>query len=223
MAAYEYPYSPVFIMNTSSNASTITGTVTVSDIIIQDVTINNTAGNAGTMSVANTVTVTGTVTVSDIIIETVEISNTSANAGTMAISSLPTVSGTVTITGTPNVTITNTSANAGTVSISALSGSVDVSSLPSATSVTYGGTILTSTLGQIIATATNRKAYLIINNSSGTTVFIGFGTDLTTSNGIPIGYQQSISDSSPGVYSGSVYGMVTAASGSADIRYMTTS
>jgi len=62
----------------------------------------------------------------------------------------------------------------------------------------------------------NRKSGLVTNISTGT-VYIGFDTSVTTSNGIPLIQYSVWETNEPYCYQGNVYGII--GSGTADVRY----
>ena len=76
---------------------------------------------------------------------------------------------------------------------------------------------ITTAATLILAANINRHSFLLANTSSGT-VFIGPRSDVTTSNGLPVLQNGTLSEDSSGtkLYQSDVFGIV--ASGTSDIR-----
>jgi len=81
----------------------------------------------------------------------------------------------------------------------------------------YNTVTVADTATQILAANARRKGCLIRNNSS-QTVYLGFDSSVTTSNGLPLGANETLMNSGQfEAYRGAIYGIV--ASSTSDVRY----
>lgn len=85
---------------------------------------------------------------------------------------------------------------------------------------TYGNITITTGATKILSANTQRQAFRITNNSVTQDAFIGFDSNLTTSNGLPLSANQTREEQRNGgstCYLGDIFGIVAA--NTADIRF----
>lgn len=83
---------------------------------------------------------------------------------------------------------------------------------------TYGAVTVTTSPTIILASNPNRRGCLIGNNDASATVYLGFDTNLTISNGMPLSSGATLQNSDDSaLWRGPIYGV--AASGTIDTRY----
>lgn len=99
---------------------------------------------------------------------------------------------------------------------------VDVTRLPNLPSASTGsyGTVSVGATATVIAAANSARKSLIIRNTSTGTVYIGYDSSVTTSNGFPVAQKDAYEINQTNLYTGAVYGIV--ASGTSDVRKMET-
>lgn len=78
-------------------------------------------------------------------------------------------------------------------------------------------TVTVATSATAILTAKNERRGMVIYNNGANTVYIGFDTSVTTSNGLPILPQSSFELNGDRCWRGSVYGVSTSVTD--DVRY----
>jgi len=82
----------------------------------------------------------------------------------------------------------------------------------------YNTVTVTSSATRILASpSTTARNMAIVTNTGTGTVYIGFDSSVTTSNGFPIGENDVWETNEPRCFQGEVWGVV--ASGTSDVRY----